>query len=97
MIKRRTDLILHVVTHVQQPKTEAEFDNILGWCLGQNHWCEYIEGDLSFLCVIAGLNAEELILKYPDFISERVYALSDATRCWYEYGKETLLLKMVII
>ena len=85
------------MTHVQLPKTEAEFDNILVWCLGQNHWCEYIEGDLSFLCVIAGLNAEELILKYPDFISERVYALSDATRCWYEYGKETLLLKMVII
>ena len=50
----------HVVAHVQLPKTEAEFDNILGWCLGQNHWCEYIEGDLSFLCVIAGFNAEEL-------------------------------------
>ena len=47
----------HVVAHVQLPKTEAEFDNILGWCLGQNHWCEYIEGDLSFLCVIAGFNA----------------------------------------
>ena len=41
----------HVVAHVQLPKTEAEFDNILGWCLGQNHWCEYIEGDLSYtLC-----------------------------------------------
>ena len=50
----------HVVAHVQLPKTEAEFDNILGFCLGQNHWCEYIEGDLSFLCVIAGFNAEEL-------------------------------------
>ena len=50
----------HVVTHVQLPKTEAEFDNILGWCLGQNHCCEYIEGDLSFLCVIVGFNAEEL-------------------------------------
>ena len=34
----------HVVAHVQLPKTEAEFDNILGFCLGQNHWCEYIEG-----------------------------------------------------
>ena len=32
----------HVVVHVQLPKTEAEFDNILGWCLGQNHWCEYM-------------------------------------------------------
>ena len=50
----------HVVAHVQFPKTEAEFDNILGFCLRQNHWCEYIEGDLSFLCVIAGYNAEEL-------------------------------------
>ena len=50
----------HVVAHVQLPKTEAEFDNILDWCLGQNHWCEYIEGDLSFLCVIAGFNAAEL-------------------------------------
>ena len=50
-------------------------------------------GDLSFLCVIAGFNAEELTPKYPDFISERVYALSDATRWWHEYGKEALLLK----
>ena len=23
----------HVVVHVQLPKTEAEFENILGWCL----------------------------------------------------------------
>ena len=50
---------------------------------------------LSFLCVIAGFNAEELTPKYPDFIRERVYALGDATRWWYEYGKETLLLKDV--
>jgi hypothetical protein len=52
-------------------------------------------GDLSFLCVIAGFNAEELTPKYPDFISERVYALGDATRWWHEYGKEALLLKDV--
>lgn len=69
----------HVVAHVQLSKTEEEFDKILGWCLGQNHWCEYIEGNLSFLCVIAGFNAAELTPKYPDFISERVYALYDAT------------------
>ena len=81
----------HVVAHVQLPKTEAEFDKILGWCIGQNHWCEYIEGDLSFLCVIAGYNGAELTPKYPDFISERVYALYDATRWWYEYGKEYLI------
>ena len=26
----------HLVAHVQLPKSEAKFDNILGWCLGQN-------------------------------------------------------------
>jgi hypothetical protein len=55
--------------------------------LGQNKWCEYIEDDLSFLCVIAGFNAEELTPKYPDFIKERVLALYDAVYWWYEYGK----------
>ena len=76
----------HVVAHVQLPKSEAEFDQILGFCLGQNRWCEYIEGDMSFLCVIAGYNSEELTPKYPDFIKERVLALYDATYWWYEYG-----------
>ena len=80
----------HVVAHVQLPKSESEFDNILGFCLGENHWCEYVEGDLSFLCVIAGYNAEELTPKYPDFIKERVLALCDATRWWYEYRKEVV-------
>ena len=81
----------HLVAHVQLPKSEAEFDNILGWCLGQNKWCEYIEGDLSFLCVVAGYNASELTPKYPDFIRERVYALYNATFWWHEYGKEAIL------
>ena len=31
----------------------------------------------------------------PRFISERVYALSDATRWWYEYGNNVLLLNNV--
>ena len=78
----------HLVVHVQLPKTEAEFDNILGFCLGENHWCDYIEGDLSFICVIAGFNAAELTPKYPDFIKERVYALYDAVYWWNEYGKD---------
>jgi len=85
----------HVVVHVQLPQTEAEFDNILGFCLGENHWCDYIEGDLTFICVIAGFNATELASKYPDFISERVYALHAATRWWYKYREEVLLLKDV--
>ena len=80
----------HLVAHVQLPKSEAEFDNILGFCLGQNHWCEYIDGDLSFLCVIASYNAAELTPKYPEFISERVYALNDATYWWHEYGYATM-------
>ena len=79
----------HVVAHVQLPKSEAEFDQILGFCLGQNKWCEYIEGDLSFLCVIAGYHSEELTPKYPDFIKERVLALYDAVYWWYDYGKAT--------
>lgn len=31
----------------------------------------------------------------PRFNSERVYALSDATRWWYEYGNNVLLLNNV--
>ena len=81
----------HLVAHVQLPKSEAEFDNILGWCQGQNKWCEYIEGNLSFLCVIAGFNASELTPKCPDFIRERVYALYDATFWWHEYGNQAIL------
>ena len=82
----------HLVAHVQLPKTESEFDHILGWCLGQNKWCDYIEGDLSFICVIAGFNAAELTPKYPDCIKERVYALYDAVYWWHEYGKVLLQL-----
>ena len=85
----------HVVAHVQLPQTEAEFDNILGFCLGENHWCDYIEGDSTFICVIAGFNSEELTPKYPDFISERVYALHAAARWWYEYREDVLLLNNV--
>ena len=96
----------HVVAHVQLPRTEAEFDNILGFCLGQNHWCDYIEGDTTFICVIAAFrsalwdacqskNAAELTPKYPEFISERVYALHAAARWWYEYRNEVLLLNNV--
>jgi len=67
----------------------------LGWCLGQNKWCDYIEDDLSFICVIAGFNAAELTPKYPDCIKERVYALYDAVYWWHEYGKEAYLLNNV--
>ena len=84
-----------MTVHVQLPHTEAEFDNILGFCLGENHWCDYIEGDTTFICVIAGFNAEELTPKYPDFISARVYALHAAVRWWYEYRNETPLLNNV--
>ena len=81
----------HVIVHVQLPQTEAEFDNILSFCILQNHWCEYIESNLSFLCVIAGYNPEELTPKYPDFIKERVMALYDSVYWWYEYGIEEFI------
>ena len=64
----------HLVVHVQLPKPEAKFENIFGWRLGQNKGCDYIEGNISFICVIAGFNAAELTPKYPDFIKERVCA-----------------------
>ena len=83
----------HVVVHVQLTRTEAAFDNILGFCLGENHWCDYIDGDLTFICVIAGFNAAELTPKYPDFISERVYALNAAARWWHEYREEVFSIK----
>ena len=35
-------------------------------------------------------NAAELTPKYPDFISERVYALHAAARWWFEYRNEVL-------
>ena len=75
-----------MVAHVQLPKTEAEFEKILGWFLWQKHWCDYIACGFSYSCVIAGYNASELTPKYPYFISERVYALYDAVYWWYEYG-----------
>ena len=56
----------------------------------ENYWCEYIKGDLSFLCVIAGYNPEELTPKYPDYIKERVLALYDAAYWWHEYRNEAL-------
>ena len=80
----------HLVVHVQLPKNETEFDNILGFCIGQNKWCDYIEGNLSFICVIAGYNAEELTPKYPEIFKERVYALYDSVYWWYKYGKALL-------
>ncbi len=83
----------HIVAHVQRPRTEAEFDNIIGFSLGENHWCDYIEGDFTFSCVIAGINAAELTQKYLDFISERVYALHAAARWWYEYRQDALYIK----
>ena len=48
---------------------------------------------LNIICVIAGFNAAELTPKYPDFISERVYALHAAARWWYEYREDILTLK----
>ena len=53
------------MAHVQLPHTEAEFDNILVFCLGENHWCNYIEGDTTFICVIAGFNVAELTPSTP--------------------------------
>ena len=56
----------------------------------------------QFSFIFAGNNtsrvahvAHPLDLKYPDFISEKVYALHAAARWWYEYRNEVLLLNNV--
>lgn len=42
---------------------------------------------------VEAAEAAERTPKYPDFISERVYAFSDATCWWYVYGKDVLIQK----
>ena len=77
----------HLVVHVQLPKSEAEFDNILGWFIGQQKLHEFVRGDYTFICAFAGCNCEELPMCYPDNIKRKVYALADSARWWHEFGE----------
>lgn len=82
----------HLVAHVQFATDEADFDKKLGTAIALQQLHEYIEGDLTFFCMLAGINAEEVPPTWPDRIRVRVHALSTATRWWHEYGKELLSL-----
>ena len=78
----------HVMVHIQLAKDENDFDNILGWFIGQQKLHEFIRGDFTFISAYAGCSGEELPMRYPDNIKCKVYALADSARWWHEYGKE---------
>ena len=74
---------------------EADFDRKLGTAIALQQLHEYIEGDLTLFCMLAGINADEVPPTWPDRIRIPVRALSAATRWWHEYGKEALSLNNV--
>lgn len=78
----------HLVAHVQFADDEDDFDKKLGTAIGLQKMHEYISGDLTFFCMLAGINAAEVPPTWPDRIKIPVVALQDATRWWHEYGKE---------
>ena len=78
----------HLVAHVQFAKDEAEFDKKLGTAIGLQKMHEYISGDFTFFCMLAGINANEVPPFWPDRIKIPVVALQEATYWWYEYRHE---------
>ena len=83
----------HLVAHVQFANDEADFDKKLCTAIALQQLHAYIEGDLTFFCMLAGVNADEVPPTWPDRIKIPVRALSAATRWWHEYGKEAISLK----
>lgn len=83
----------HLVAHVQFASDEADFDKKLGTAIALQKLHSYIEGDLTFFCMLAGINGDEVPITWPDRIKIPVEALQDATYWWYEYGKEALSKK----
>ena len=67
----------------------------LGTAIALQQLHEYIEGDLTFFCILGGINAEEIPPTWPDRIRISVRALSATTRWWHEYRHDTILLKDV--
>ena len=65
----------------------------LGTAIALQQLHEHIKGDLSFFCMLAGINAEEIPPTWPDRIRIPVRALSAATRWWHEYGKKENSIK----
>ena len=75
----------HVVVHIQLAKDENDFDNILGWFIGQQKLHEFVCNDFTFICAFAGCNRDELPMRYPDNIKCIVNALCDSARWWHEH------------
>jgi hypothetical protein len=80
----------HLVAHVQFATDEADFDKKLGTAIALQQLHECIEGNLTFFCMLAGINAVEVPSTWPDRIRVPAHALSTATRWWHEYGKDVL-------
>jgi len=76
----------HLVAHVQFAKDEADFDMKLGTAIGLRKLHKYIKDDLTFFCMLSGINVEEIPPTWPDKIIIPVSALCAATRWWHEYG-----------
>jgi hypothetical protein len=83
----------HLVAHVQFATDEVDFDKKLGTAIGLQKLHEYITDDLTFFCMLAGINAAEIPPTWPDRIKIPVCALQEATCWWYEYRHEALANK----
>lgn len=86
----------HVVAHIQLAKDENDFDQILGWFIGQQKLHEFVFGDFSFISAFAGCNRDELPMRSPDNIKCIVNALCDSARWWHEYRIKDDDRKMVL-
>ena len=82
---------------MQFAKDEADFDKKLGTAIGLQKMHEYIAGDLTFFCMLAGINTAEIPQTWPDRIKIPVLALQEATYWWYEYRHEALSQKTCAI
>ena len=77
----------HVMVHIQLAKDENDFDNILGWFIGQQKLHEFIRGDFTFISAYAGCSGEELPMRYPDNIKCKVYFGYLCTDIVEQYGQ----------
>lgn len=83
----------HLVAHVQFTNGEADFDLKLGTVLAMQKLHAYIDGDLTFFCMLARINQDEVPSAWPDRIQVPVRAVGAAARWWHEYGRATLAAK----
>lgn len=79
----------HLVAHVQFAKDDADFDLKLGVAIGMHKLHAYVDGNLTFFCMLARIRSDEVPSAWPDRIKIPVRAVGAAARWWHEYGRET--------